>query len=155
MEYCVRHKDFIKNKIFLEISPMKIQVKYNNEIVKGKRGKYILEDDNNKKREIKIVDYLITSPFITIDKNEKVSVFPNISKYVIAFLIPAILMIRFGVIGWALSAISIYSIRNISLDKEKVLSKKLIISFLVIIISYIILFSLIMIININPFKINL
>ena len=54
MEYPVKHKDFIKNKITLQLSPTKIQVMYNGEEVKGKRGKFYLEDDNRKTREIKI-----------------------------------------------------------------------------------------------------
>ena len=62
MEYPVKHKDFIKNKITLQLSPTKIQVMYNGEEVKGKRGKFYLEDDNRKTREIKLMDYLITPP---------------------------------------------------------------------------------------------
>ena len=64
MEYPVKHKDFIKNKITLRLSPMKIQVIYNGGEVKGKRGKFYLEDDNRKTREIKLMDYLITPPRI-------------------------------------------------------------------------------------------
>ena len=37
MEYPVKHKDFIKNKITLQLSPTKIQVMYNGEEVKGKK----------------------------------------------------------------------------------------------------------------------
>ncbi len=56
MEYPVKHKDFIKNEITLQLSPTKIQVMYNGEEVKGKRGKFYLEDDNRKTREIKLMD---------------------------------------------------------------------------------------------------
>lgn len=152
MEYPVKHKDFIKNKITLQLSPTKIQVMYNGEEVKGKRGKFYLEDDNRKTREIKLMDYLITPPYITIDKHEKIHIFTEIQKYMFLFLVPSILMIRFGIIGWVLGAISIYSIRNINIDTSRTLSNKCLMNLLIIIVSYIILIALIVLINLIAFR---
>lgn len=152
MEYPVKHKDFIKNKITLQLSPMKIKVIYNGEEVKGKRGKFLLEDDNRKIREIKLMDYLVTAPYITVDKHEKISVFTNIQKFMFLFLVPSILMIRFGIIGWVLGAISIYSIRNITIDTTRSTSNKCMMNIFIIISSYIIMLALILLINLVAFK---
>lgn len=152
MEYPVKHKDFIKNKITLQLSPMKIKVIYNGEEVKGKRGKFLLEDDNRKIREIKLMDYLVTAPYITVDKHEKISVFTNIQKFMFLFLVPSILMIRFGIIGWVLGAISIYSIRNITIDTIRSTSNKCMMNIFIIISSYIIMLALILLINLIAFK---
>lgn len=152
MEYPVKHKDFIKNKITLQLSPMKIKVIYNGEEVKGKRGKFLLEDDNRKIREIKLMDYLVTAPYITVDKHEKISVFTNIQKFMFLFLVPSILMIRFGIIGWVLGAISIYSIRNITIDTTRSTSNKCMMNIFIIISSYIIMLTLILLINLVAFK---
>ena len=152
MEYPVKHKDFIKNKITLQLSPMKIKVIYNGEEVKGKRGKFLLEDDNRKIREIKLMDYLVTAPYITVDKHEKISVFTNIQKFMFLFLVPSILMIRFGIIGWVLGAISIYSIRNITIDTTRSTSNKCMMNIFIIILSYIIMLALILLINLVAFK---
>lgn len=152
MEYPVKHKDFIKNKITLQLSPMKIKVIYNGEEVKGKRGKFLLEDDNRKIREIKLMDYLVTAPYITVDKHEKISVFTNIQKFMFLFLVPSILMIRFGIIGWVLGAISIYSIRNITIDTTRSTSNKCMMNIFIIIFSYIIMLALILLINLVAFK---
>ena len=152
MEYPVKHKDFIKNKITLQLSPMKIKVIYNGEEVKGKRGKFLLEDDNRKIREIKLMDYLITAPYITVDKHEKISVFTSIQKFMFLFLVPSILMIRFGIIGWVLGAISIYSIRNITIDTTRSTSNKCMMNIFIIISSYIIMLALILLINLVAFK---
>ena len=152
MEYPVKHKDFIKNKITLQLSPMKIKVIYNGEEVKGKRGKFLLEDDNRKIREIKLMDYLVTAPYITVDKHEKISIFTNIQKFMFLFLVPSILMIRFGIIGWVLGAISIYSIRNITIDTTRSTSSKCMMNIFIIISSYIIMLALILLINLVAFK---
>lgn len=152
MEYPVKHKDFIKNKITLQLSPMKIKVIYNGEEVKGKRGKFLLEDDNRKIREIKLMDYLVTAPYITVDKHEKISVFTSIQKFMFLFLVPSILMIRFGIIGWVLGAISIYSIRNITIDTTRSTSNKCMMNIFIIILSYIIMLALILLINLVAFK---
>lgn len=152
MEYPVKHKDFIKNKITLQLSPMKIKVIYNGEEVKGKRGKFLLEDDNRKIREIKLMDYLVTAPYITVDKHEKISIFTNIQKFMFLFLVPSILMIRFGIIGWVLGAISIYSIRNITIDTTRSTSNKCMMNIFIIISSYIIMLALILLINLIAFK---
>lgn len=152
MEYPVKHKDFIKNKITLQLSPMKIKVIYNGEEVKGKRGKFLLEDDNRKIREIKLMDYLVTAPYITVDKHEKISVFTSIQKFMFLFLVPSILMIRFGIIGWVLGAISIYSIRNITIDTTRSTSNKCMMNIFIIISSYIIMLALILLINLVAFK---
>ena len=152
MEYPVKHKDFIKNKITLQLSPMKIKVIYNGEEIKGKRGKFLLEDDNRKIREIKLMDYLVTAPYITVDKHEKISIFTNIQKFMFLFLVPSILMIRFGIIGWVLGAISIYSIRNITIDTTRSTSNKCMMNIFIIISSYIIMLALILLINLIAFK---
>lgn len=142
MECYVNHRDFIKNKISLQVSPTKIQIKYNNKIVKGTRGNYLLKDDNNREREIKIVDYVLISPFITVDKNEKIPVLPKIPMHILSFLLPIILMIRFGIIGWATSLITFFYVRNIFIDSEKSLIKKYVQSFVALIILYLVLFFL-------------
>lgn len=142
MECYVNHRDFIKNKISLQVSPTKIQIKYNNKTVKGTRGKYLLKDDNNREREIKIVDYVLISPFITVDKNEKIPVLPKIPMHILSFLLPIILMIRFGIIGWATSLITFFYVRNIFIDSEKSLIKRYVQSFVALIILYLVLFFL-------------
>ena len=148
MEYQINHKNFIKNKIYLKIPPFKIDLIYNNKKIKGKRGKFFLKDDNNKEREIKLVDYLITSPYVTIDKNERVNVLSPVPLYVFIFLVPALLMIRFGILGWVLGALTVYSVRNINTDTSKTILMKSLMSILAIVISYIILIALIFALNI-------
>lgn len=148
MEYQINHKNFIKNKIYLKISPFKIDLIYNNKKIKGKKGKFFLKDDNNKEREIKLVDYLITSPYVTIDKNERVNVLSPVPLYVFIFLVPALLMIRFGILGWVLGALTVYSVRNINTDTSKTILMKSLMSILAIVISYIILIALIFALNI-------
>lgn len=145
MEIQVHHKDFIKNKITVIFSAWKIQVLYNGKPVKTKRGKYQLEDDNREIRDVKVVDYLITSPYITIDRKEKINIFPTVPKFMFIFIIPSILMIRFGVIGWAVGALGIYSIRNISIDESRTTLNKCLMNLLVIVISYAVLIGLLMI----------
>lgn len=150
MELRVNHRDFIKNKITIQFSPLKIQVLYNGEPVKSKRGKYILKDDNKREREVKIVDYLISSPYVTIDKTEKIEVFSKVPKYMFVFLVPSIIMIRFGVLGWAMAALSIYSIRNVFISDDKTIGAKCFMSVVVIIISYLLMFGLTMGIMLLP-----
>lgn len=144
MEIHVHHKDFIKNKIDILLSPFKIQVLYNKTPMKAKWGKYHLEDDNRDIREVKIVDYLITAPYMTIDKKEKIAVFPSVPKYMFALIVPFILMLRFGIIGWALGALGIYSVRNICLSSERTTVNKCLTSVGIIAALYILLSLLIM-----------
>lgn len=142
MELHVNHKDFIKNRISILFSAFKIQVLYNGTPAKAKRGKYHLEDDNKKIREVKVVDYLVTSPYVTVDKTEKISVFPKVPRYMFILFVPSILMIRFGIIGWAVAALSVYSIRNICISEERTTLNKCLMSIMVIVASYVILIAL-------------
>lgn len=144
MEIKVHHKDFIKNKIEIIFSTLKIQVLYNGSPVKAKRGKYQLEDDNGKLRDVKVVDYLICPPHVTIDKKEKIHIFPPAPKFMYIFLIPCILMIRFGIIGWVVGALSIYSIRNVSIDETRTITNKCLMNLGIVIVSYVILFGILL-----------
>lgn len=143
MEIKINHRDFIKNKLGLNFSTMRLQILYNGEPVKTKWGKAYLKDDNNRERVVKIVDFLFTTPYITIDKIEKISILPNVPKYMFLFIVPSILMFRGGIIGYVLGALSIYVIRNICLS-DKTTGQKCVMNIIAIVVFYLLFYVLLM-----------
>lgn len=137
----IKHKDFIKNKLAVKYSTFRLQIFYNGEPVKLKWGKAYLKDDNNRERVVKIVDFLFTAPHITIDKTEKISILPNVPKYMFLLFVPSILMFRGGIIGAVLAALSMFVIRNICLSDRTTL-KKCILSIVAIIGFYLVFYIL-------------
>ncbi|WP_294065969.1 hypothetical protein [uncultured Fusobacterium sp.] len=69
MKLILKHKDFQKNKIILEVDKEKKYIlKYNNESVKNNNGRSTVKDDNGNKRKIFVDSKNID---IFIDEKEK------------------------------------------------------------------------------------
>ena len=107
------------------------------------------EEDKIEIARIVFEEYLkLTYENYLNDKNERVNVLSPVPLYVFIFLVPALLMIRFGILGWVLGALTVYSVRNINTDTSKTILMKSLMSILAIVISYIILIALIFALNI-------
>lgn len=135
MNYKINIKDFSDNELELEIKIFKLLLLYNGKPQKLKRNKIILKDDNNKDREIKIVDHLFKAPTILLDNKEKIEVIPKPSKILYIFSVFSALMLTGGAIGGMFGGINFYLTRNTFISNHT-MTAKILFSILITIINF-------------------
>ena len=123
MVYNVDSEYFVENKIKLSISLFKSGITYNGTPVKLKWGKARLMDDNGVERVVRIADYIVKPPMVTIDKTTKIIVTKFSSPIVYALMLPSVLFLMYGGIGGALGGANVMFIRNIFLTNNSMRNK--------------------------------
>lgn len=122
VKFDIKHENFIKNKVELEVLFYKNILLYNCIPVKTKRGKATIIDDNGNSREIKIVDLIFKIPVVSIDNADQV-IYKLNSKIFYFCLVPSILFFYFGLIGAVLGVFNVRMIRNLFISNKPIATK--------------------------------